>query len=447
MRLTHVAHLRLPFGPLLSHDLTFSAPGAPLPVSFDQARHVGAGDRAGSWMALAMRLDAPVAREDLAAAWRAVVASHGTLRSVFVPGDDATPALHEVTVGDGGWTEHEVRPGQAMNDALHAVLDAGCRPYSQPSHRFCVIETADGPTLVVAADHAHVDMWSMLVIARDVLAALDQCRQGVAPTPRQVPTFAEHTVALQQRSPAPPEIHRRWAEVIEAGGGAMPRFPLPLGDPAPQPERVVIRDVLDLDSLAAFSARAAAEKATTLALAVSAMTSTTRELAGTALRTVFPVHSRYEQRWHDSVGWFITNAVLESEDPDPRACADAVREAIRLGSWPLAELMAPWGGMPEAPGMFAVSWLDMRRLPVRIDTAGLDAQYVSAAISTHGVMLWFIIDDSGVHLRCRYPDTATARRNVGAWLDALVARMRALATGASPGPGAAVEPRPARMGA
>jgi hypothetical protein len=440
MRLTHVGHLRLPFGPLLSHDLTVSGPGPELPVSFDQARHVSAGDRPGSWMALAMRLPAPVPRDDLAASWRTVVATHGTLRSVFVPGRDGAPSLHEVTVTGGEWTEHEVLPGQPMNQALSAVLDTGCRPHARPSHRFCVIETSDGPTLVVAADHAHVDMWSMLVIARDVLVALDQLRAGRSPAPTDVPAFSEHTVALEQQPPAPAQIHRRWDEIIDAGNGAMPRFPLPLGDPSPQPERVVIRDVLDLESLAAFSARAAGEQVSTLALAVSAMTATTRELAGTALRTVFPVHSRYEDRWHDSVGWFITNSVLESGSPDPAGCAAAVREAIRLGSWPLADLMAPWGAMPEAPGMFAVSWLDMRRLPVRIDTAGLDAQYVSAAISTSNVMLWFIIDDTGVHLRCRYPDTLVARRNVGSWLDDLVARMRHLAAGVHlPGAGTKME--------
>ncbi|MFO6454021.1 MULTISPECIES: condensation domain-containing protein [unclassified Aeromicrobium] len=427
MRLTHVAHLRLPFGPLLSHDPIVSEPGARLPVSFDQARHVGFGDRPGSWMALAMRLSSPVPRDDLAAAWCAVVQRHGTLRSVFVPSDDGTPALHEVTVEAGKWTEHEVLPGQAMNDALRDVLDATCRPYARPSHRFCVIETADGPSLVIAADHAHVDMWSLLVIARDLLAALARISAGESPELAQVPPFAEHTVELAQLPPAPDEIRDRWDHVIEAGGGAMPRFPLPLGDPTPQPERVVIRDVLDLRELADFSARASSERVSTLALAVSAMTATTLELAGTPLRTVFPVHSRHQDRWHDSVGWFITNSVLESADTDPRACSAAVKQAIRLGSWPLADLMAPWGGMPEQPGMFAVSWLDLRRLPVRIDAAGLDAQYVGAAIRTHGVMLWFIIDDSGVHLRCRYPDTHVARASVGTWLDALVARMRELA--------------------
>lgn len=441
MRLTHVAHLRLPFGPLLSHDLVVSEPGPELPVSFDQARHVGMGDRTGSWMALAMRLGAPVPRDDLAAAWRAVVQAHGTLRSVFVPGPDGSAALHEVTVEAGRWTEHEVLPGQSMNDALRDVLDESCRPYQRPSHRFCVIETADGPSLVIAADHSHVDMWSLLVMARDLLSALGRIREGRDAELAAVPPFAEHTVELARLDPAPEEIRQRWDEVIEAGGGAMPRFPLPLGDPTPQPERVVIRDVLDLGELAAFSARAADQRVSTLALAVSAMTATTLELAGTPLRTVFPVHSRHEDRWHDSVGWFITNSVLESADEDPRACSAAVKEAIRLGSWPLADLMKPWGGMPEQPGMFAVSWLDLRRLPVRIDTAGLDAQYVGAAIRTHGVMLWFIIDDSGVHLRCRYPDTHEARRNVGAWLDTLVARMRELAAGgSSPAAGARMVP-------
>jgi GNAT superfamily N-acetyltransferase len=89
--------------------------------------------------------------------------------------------------------------------------------------------------------------------------------------------------------------------------------------------------------------------------------------------------------------------------------------------------------MPEAPGMFAISWLDLRRLPVRVDAAGLEAQYIGAAIRTDGVMLWFILDESGLHLRCRYPDTAEARTHVGAWLDLLVERLRATARSSAGG--------------
>ncbi len=119
--------------------------------------------------------------------------------------------------------------------------------------------------------------------------------------------------------------------------------------------------------------------------------------------------------------------MLESSVPEPRAAADAVKEAVRLGSWPLEDILRPWDGMPEAPGMFAISWLDLRRLPVRVDATGLEAQYVGATIRTDGVMLWFILDESGLHLRCRYPDTVEARRHVGGWLDLLIARLQARA--------------------
>lgn len=425
MRLTNVAHLRLPFGRLLGYDLTVGAPGRELPVSFDQARHVGAGDRPGSWMALSFRLPHPVSPDDLATAWLAVVARHGTLRTVFSPGPDG-PRLHEVEVGAGSWTEHPVAPGQAVNAALRDVLDAACAPYGTPSHRLCLLTTATGPTVVVGADHAHTDLWSMLVIARDLLTALAAVRRGETPALAPTPAFAEHTAALRGRPTAPEDVREKWARAIEDGGGVMPRFPMPLGEVSTlQRERVEVRDVLDVDDCAAFAAEARERGVSTLALVVSSMTEVTRALAGEPLRALFPVHSRYEPTWHDSVGWFITNSVLVNHDPEPRASAAAVKEAVELGSWPLADVLAPWGGMPDAPGMFAISWLDLRRLPVRVDAAGLEAQYVGAEIVTDGVMLWFVLDESGLHLRCRYPDTELARRNVGGWLDALVAHLGA----------------------
>ncbi|WP_298760653.1 GNAT family N-acetyltransferase, partial [uncultured Nocardioides sp.] len=240
-----------------------------------------------------------------------------------------------------------------------------------------------------------------------------------------VPAFAEHTAALRERPRAPADVRRRWAEVLGASGHVMPCFPMPLGgSEGPQPERVEVRDVLDVDDSGALGVRARELGVSTLSLVVAAMTEVTREVADQPLRAVFPVHSRYDATWHDSVGWFITNSVLESPDPDPAACAEAVKEAVRLGSWPLEDVLEPWGGMPEAPGMFAISWLDLRRLPVRVDSVGLEAQYVGASILTDGVMLWFVLDESGLHLRCRYPDTPQARAGVGRWLDRLVARLR-----------------------
>ncbi|KXP02131.1 GNAT family N-acetyltransferase [Tsukamurella tyrosinosolvens] len=426
MRLTNVAHLRLPFGRLYGYDVAASEPGAALPVSFDQARHVSGGDRPGSWMALSFRLPDPVPREQLASAWLAVIARHGTLRTAFLPGPDG-PTLHEISVRPGNWVEHAIGPGQAVNDALRDVLDDACSPYRRPAHRLCVLETAAGPTVIVAADHSHTDMWSMLVIARDLLAALEDVRAGRAPSTEVVPPFVDHTRALADRPAAPEDVRRRWAEIITASGGVMPLFPLPLGTPEAHRERVEVRDVFGTDEVAAFAAAAREAGVSTLSATVAALTRVTLDLAGAPLRAVFPVHSRYDETWHDSVGWFITNSVLDSPSAEPAAAAEAVKEAVRLGSWPLADVLEQWGGMPEAPGMFAISWLDLRRLPVRVDATRLDAQYVGATIRTDGVMLWFILDEAGLHLRCRYPDTLEARANVGAWLDGVVRELQARA--------------------
>jgi hypothetical protein len=416
----------------MGYDLQLSDTGADVPISFDQRRHIADGDRPGSWMALAFRLAGRHTLADIEEAWRAVVLRHGTLRTVFSQ-TSAGPELHEALVGEGAWVEHPIGSGQAVNDALREVLDAACTSFAQPSHRLCVLETADGPTIVVAADHAHVDMWSMLVIARDLLAAMDARRAGEEPFAGapQPPAFAAHTQALASRPRAPRSARERWGEILAHCGDVMPRFPLDLGENSrPQHERVEVRDVLDVEEVGLFDDRAEAEEVSSLALTVAAMTRVTRTLADAPLQAVFPVHSRYEAMWHDSVGWFITNSVISCDDPTPAGGASAVREAVQLGSWPLADVLEPWGGMPVAPGMFAISWLDLRRLPVRVDAAvELQAQYVGAPILTDGVMLWFILDESGLHLRCRYPDTGEARRNVGRWLDHLVEQLRHEARG------------------
>lgn len=419
MRLTNIAQLRLPFGRLHGYATRLEVTDKELPVSIDQGRHVAAGERPGSWMAISFRLDGKRDLDDLAHAWQAVVERHGTLRTVFRPG----PKLHEARVAKGLWVEHRIAPGQAVNIALREVLDTWCTPHAAPAHRLCVLQTAEASWVVIAADHSHLDMWSLLVIMRDFLTGLS----GGFDPGVEVPAFANHTVALLNRPPAPAEVVDRWRNIIKACGDVMPRFPLPLDDsPAerPHPERVEVRDIIDPGGVAALGEFAQSEEVSTLSLVVSTMTRITRELADAPLRAVFPVHSRYEERWHDSVGWFITNSVIDSPDPDPKACASAVAEAIRLGSWPLAGILAPWGGMPQAPGMFAISWLDLRRLPVKVDSTGLDASFVGATIETDGVMVWFVLDWSGLHLRCRYPDTDLARANVGLWLDRLVEELR-----------------------
>lgn len=125
----------------------------------------------------------------------------------------------------------------------------------------------------------------------------------------------------------------------------MPTFPLPLGDITdPKAQIVTVRDVFDADQVARFDQRSRDRGVRMLPVVISVLTTVFAVLAGQPLRAVLPVHSRHEDRWHDSVGWFITNAVVESSDPDPAACTASVNEALQLGSYPLAPIMAPYGG-------------------------------------------------------------------------------------------------------
>lgn len=452
MRLTNITRVTLPEGRVRHYAVTMGAVVREhVPISFDQRRHVSEGERPGSWMALAFRLPHPVTAERLGDAWLDVVRRHGTMRTVFSRAGDGSLQLTEHAVGAGSWHEHPRAGGQLTRDAVHAILDAHCRPCSRPSHRLVLIDpssdaTDSAQTVVIGSDHSHVDMWSVLLLARDLLAALDSSAvehdvlmrletgrpaatlttdaAGASASLDEAPDFADHTAALAARPAATPEVLERWAEILAAGDGLLPTLPLDLGDLRHAvPEVVEVRDILDADRLEMLSTQAAALGVRLLHMVLADLAGVTLAMTGRPLRAVFPVHSRYEPRWHDSVGWFVTNSVIECASDDPRACARDVKDALRLAATPLAGIFEPRGGMPAGPGMFAVSWLDTRRLPVQLP-ADLATQYVSASLRVDGVMIWFVVSPTGMHLRCRYPDTPQARESVRAWLEAVVHRLQ-----------------------
>ncbi|WP_136611386.1 peptide synthetase [Sinomonas albida] len=437
MRLTTVAQMALPEGSLQSFAVRATPdPTRELPVSFDQSRHVGRGDRAGSWMAVSFRLAQSPSHAVLADAWRAAIARHGTLRTVFSAAESGV-RLHEATVDDGVWREHEASPGATTREALHALLDAECRPFAAPSYLLAMVvpspaEPDPRPVVVLASDHAHVDMWSLLILAHEVRSRVDgegaggDATSAAAPADPLPAAFVDHTRALAAMPEAPVEVIAHWEEILRAGGGAMPVFPLSLGDVStPSSAIVEVRDVLDVSQLARLEEQARAREVRILPLVLSELAQLFRDVADAPLRAVFPVHSRNEPRWRDSVGWYITNAVLDVGDPAPASCAAAVGEAVRLGAFPLAPIFDRIGGT-EPPGMFALSWLDVRRLPLRIE-ASFEPQFVSAELPTDNLMIWFIVNDDGLHLRCRYPSNAVARATVSSWLDELTNRIATVA--------------------
>jgi hypothetical protein len=438
MRLANIATMSLPPGRVRSLIMDAAIDRSqPLPVSFDQRRHVGEGSRPGSWLAIAFPLPASATDERIEAAWIGAIERHGSMRTAFRI-DDGDLVLERIVIGDRRWVEHPA-DGRSTRAVVRSVLDAACAPFEVPSHRIVLVDpdtaiaTDTSPVLVIGSDHALTDMWSLVLLARDLLTGIEDAAAGrrIGETLPPVAEFAEHTEALARIGEVPAAVRTRWDDLLNAGDGLMPRFPLDLGAlDGVVGEVVEVRDVVDADGVARLEAAAASVGERLITVAISALTEATVEIAdGAPLRAVFPVHSRSEPKWRESVGWFITNSVIESNDPDLRACGAAIAEAIRLGSQPLAPVFADHGGrQPATPGMLAVSWLDDRRLPVRLPpVVERSAQYVSAVIHADGVMIWFVVNGSGLHLRCRYPDTPQAKRSCRAWLDAIQASLRSRA--------------------
>lgn len=418
-------------------------------ASFDQAKHAGAGSRPGSWLAVSF-LVPPVGLGRIGDAWRRVIDRHGTLRTVLTedptsrtapPGTPRLIRTHDIVVTGGQWR----RVGDGTTDprsVLRELFDVACEPFGMPSYRLTVTTHDDGTrTAVIGLDHCHGDAWSLLVLVRDMLAVLGGSEdEGIdlyygadgVELPAAVPSFADHTRDLERRPTAPDEVRNRWARIMADGDGLMPRFPLTLGDvSAPRDEVVEVIDVLDTDGVAALEAAAQEAGVRLLPLTVSVLVGVNHAMDAGTLRAVFPVHSRRgpegdRRKWADSVGWFITNSVLECNSVDPLECDAAVSDAIGLGSHPLEPLLRPWGGMPRTQGMFALSWLDNRRLPVQVPM-GAQPQHVSAWIRTDGVMAWFVLNNDGMRLRVRYPQTPEACQTVGTWSKMVTEGLRALA--------------------
>ncbi|KAB3519231.1 hypothetical protein GC425_09560 [Corynebacterium sp. zg254] len=381
-----------------------------------------------------------------------MITQHGTLRTVVV--DPNNPQLHVVNVYPGTWRLEKGARADNRSDALDPrlilrdIFDQQCNPFASPSHQLCVVvhdndhgqldsETVTGcgkpggdyvedATIVLGFDHSHSDAWSLLLTIRDFTTLLDAIVRGDDPAVALEPTlsFGEHSQQLLDRNEAPNHVVEKWHEHLKSGH--MPVFPGDLGDVSQPREQVVdVIEVLDAQGLARFEDAAARRNCSMLGLAVAAMA---------PVRAVFPIHSRRQPStpagtWENALGWFITNSILDCPEANldrggTTRVKEAIRDAIQLGSYPLAPIMEPWGGaMPPTEGMFALSWLDNRKLPVDIEP-GLEPQHISADIKTNGVMAWFVSNDDGMHLRVRYPDTPQARHSVPAWCQRVVATIR-----------------------
>lgn len=403
-------------------------PGTPSPVppSFNQAVHLAGAGRGSTWLAATFDVPGPIDHQRLAAAYRGLIARHGTLRSSFDGGAAGPVRLRHPTP-----TALHRLPGVpgVTAPAIRAALDARCRPFGHPSYLLGAIDRPDTSTVLCGFDHAHVDGLS-IAVAIDDLRRLYRGDENLPP----VGDFVDHC-AEQARLTVPADEPRLagWRDFFGTDGAVPPAFPLDLGLAPGQaaPQAVELRGLLDTATADRFDHRCRGLGASPFAGVLAAMAHAVRRAGGPdRLRALFPLHTRHHERWRNALGWFTTNAPVEiAAGPGPdtatQRAGTAVRAAIGHGTLPLGGVLPHLGGLRQhRADVFMVSWIDYRALPGARHHEAVDARHISDAGAADDAQFWFSRTDSGLALRIRYPDTARARAVLARFTDDLTEELR-----------------------
>ncbi|MFC6010651.1 condensation domain-containing protein [Nocardia lasii] len=403
---------------------------SPIPPSFNQLVHLSGAESGSIWLAAAFDVPGALDRARLAAAYRALIARHGTLRSSFT----ATPSgprrvLHPTPPHLEPQPDQPHTCATTLRETLRRHSDIACAPFAERSYLLAAIDRPHTATIVCAFDHAHVDAYSIAIVIED----LRQLYLGVTPELLS-PTgsFVDFCATPVEFGPDDPRL-AGWRAFFGDQGVTPPTFPLDLGLAPGQraPQAVELRHLLSAEDTDSYESFCRTQQAGLFAGTLAALAHSVDAIGGgDRLRLLFPLHTRREPQWHHAVGWFTANApVTVTVTPELadtiHAAQSAVRAAIDLGTVPLAETLHALGGLrPHHADIFMASYVDYRRLPGAAHHRAINATHISNTGSADDVQLWLSRSDNGLALRARSPSTPTAHEVVGALLDQVQRTLR-----------------------
>ena len=312
---------------------------------------------------------------------------HDTFRSWFefndVGGIDrhtiADPrdiALDPVGVG-------ELTPKEWQNYVLSTPS-----PLEWDCFRFAIIQRGDHFTVCVSVDHLHVDVMFILGLFHEIQAMYDTLIDGGAPIALpDAGSYDAHCVRQHEYTSSltleSPEI-AAWIEFFENNAGALPPFPLPLGDTTSPTSSGTLRTVQLLNAAQTAQFEAACVRAGARfsggVFACGALTE--HELTGTETYCgITPIDIRATPAEFITTGWFVGHVPLtipiRPSFAETVASAQASFDAgTGLAKVPFERVLelAPWLDQPKIQAGFPIlSFLDAGVAPLSaFVTADLD---------------------------------------------------------------------------
>ena len=303
---------------------------------------------------------------------------HDTFRSWFefndVGGIDrhtiADPrdiALDPVGVG-------ELTPKEWQNYVLSTPS-----PLEWDCFRFAIIQRGDHFTVCVSVDHLHVDVMFILGLFHEIQAMYDTLIDGGAPIALpDAGSYDAHCVRQHEYTSSltleSPEI-AAWIEFFENNAGALPPFPLPLGDTTSPTSSGTLRTVQLLNAAQTAQFEAACVRAGARfsggVFACGALTE--HELTSTETYCgITPIDIRATPAEFITTGWFVGHVPLtipiRPSFAETVASAQASFDAgTGLAKVPFERVLelAPWLDQPQIQAGFPIlSFLDAGVAPL-----------------------------------------------------------------------------------
>ena len=311
---------------------------------------------------------------------------------------------------------------------------------------FGIIQGEDRFTVYIAIDHLRADGMSAGVIFLDIQTAYFTSLQSA---PAVLTPAASHrdyctnqrayTAALDEESP---QI-RSWREFVAANGGALPAFPLELGEATPDtPGAIDVFDLIDEDQGRRFEAacRAAGARFSGGVFACAALAEHRLTGAGTYFGLT-PFDNRQDPAFATTVGWlasFVPLAIPTDGAPFEEVVNSAQSSFdlnTTLGAVPYYHLLempeSSSSGPLEVPDrpVPMLSYIDIRKLPFSDYWDGLRIGIWGDNRLSEAVCMWVNRMRDKTQLVVAYPGTDVARKSVLRYVEAMRAEFTRAADG------------------
>lgn len=409
----------------------------PRPPSYMQEAHVRAaavlrdiGVEAPTWLGAAFDLPGALDHDALEATLLQWITRHETLRSGLrqTQGEWERFTLSAEAVSLDRSAPQQFSRGADVLRYLEARSDEATDPLTWPPYLFATVGRKDGFTVYLAFDHSNVDGYSIVQIPHEIHELYAAAVEGRPARLAKAGSYVDFSKIERDAADdvaADDDAVLHWRGFVERCGGDLPAFPLDLGVTPGELLRQtsVCEPLLDSGGAKAFGAACKAGGGNFLAgvLAIASIVAYERG-DQPVYRTVIPFHTRSEERWATSLGWYIGIAPIEIATARARdfhelvgMAYDAVQRAKPVAQVPFAKV-CELIDTPVRPRS-VVSFMDGRMVPGAHRWRDWRAHGFGKVSYGEEAYLWVNRTVDGLFVSCRYPGTDLGRENISAFIE------------------------------